>query len=179
MYAVILQESGNLDARLGPMRHQQPAQRGGRGNASRLQPVSRDASFGSGSAGCIPEAGAGAGASGAATAGGSSSGRRSPEGGHHHPTFGQSLRTGSFRFQVGFTALLCCAMMTCWGYPSSSDGSMQLAALPLSHCHAYNTCKAGGGLTALSRAHMDVVLPMKQRVSCAAGHSWARSRCHG
>ena len=49
-----MQESGNLDARLGPMRaQQQPAQRGGRGNASRLQPVDRDASFGSGSG--IPE----------------------------------------------------------------------------------------------------------------------------
>ena len=79
---------------------QQPAQRGGRGNASRLQPVGRDASFGSGSAGCIPEAEFGAGASGAPNGGGSSSGQRSPELGHHHPTFGQSLRTGSFRFQV-------------------------------------------------------------------------------
>ena len=86
------------------MRHQQqqqPAQRGGRGNASRLQPVSCDASFGSGSAGCIPEAELGAGASGAPTAGGSSSGKRSPEGAPlHHPSFGQGLRTGSFRFQV-------------------------------------------------------------------------------
>ncbi len=88
---------------MGPLRHQQqqPAQRGGRGNASRLQPVSRDASFGSGSAGCIPEAELGAGASGAA------SGRRSPEGALHHPTFGQGLRTGSFRFQVQDPIPLC------------------------------------------------------------------------
>ena len=100
-----LQESGNLDARLGPMRghvyQQAPAQRGGRGNASRLQPVSRDASFGSG--GGIPEAGTGGGTSGEGglTAGGGSSSerRRSHEGAQlHHLAHG--LRTGSFRFQV-------------------------------------------------------------------------------
>ncbi len=103
-YLLPLQESGNLDARLGPMRHlhQQPAQRGGRGNASRLQPVSRDASFGSGSA--IPEANLGA--SGAATAGGSSSGRRTSPEGAHHPSMAQGLRSGSFRFQVDYNAVL-------------------------------------------------------------------------
>ena len=104
------------------MRHQQqqPAQRGGRGNVSRLQPVSRDASFGSGSAGCIPEAELGAGASGAATGGGSSSGRRSPEGPLHHPSFGQGLRTGSFRFQV--CTLVCFGFALLTIEESCSDG---------------------------------------------------------
>jgi len=104
IYLLPLQESGNLDARLGPMRHlhQQPAQRGGRGNASRLQPVSRDASFGSGSA--IPEANLAA--SGAATAGGSSSGRRTSGEGGHHPNMAQGMRSASFRFQVGCNVVL-------------------------------------------------------------------------
>ena len=96
----ILQESGNMDARHGPMRaQQQPAQRGGRGNASRLQPVDRDASFGSGSG--IPEAGLGGGTSGEATAGGSSSGRRTPDA--QAPNRPVNLRTGSFRFQVSIS----------------------------------------------------------------------------
>ena len=90
-----------MDARHAPMRaqQQQPAQRGGRGNASRLQPMDRDASFGSGSG--IPEAGLGGGTSGEATAGGSSSGRRTPDG--QAPNRPVNLRTGSFRFQVCIT----------------------------------------------------------------------------
>ena len=89
-----------MDARHGPMRvQQQPAQRGGRGNASRLQPVDRDASFGSGSG--IPEACLGGGTSGEATAGGSSSGRRTPDA--QAPNRPVNLRTGSFRFQASIS----------------------------------------------------------------------------